>query len=342
MDASLPFPHRQSAHCESGVTANLLRFHQIECSEALAFGIGEGLFFGYLPFIKINGLPLTTFRGNVGSIFSKVNKRLGVTVRRRKFRSEKEGMRALDAKLAEGVPVGCQTGAFWLPYFPPAFRFHFNMHNLVVFGRQGDEYLISDPVFETVVRCKSEDLQRARYAKGAMAPQGAMYYLETVPQAPDMAAAALKGLVRVCTTMLRVPIPLFGVKGISFLADRLEKWPKKLGEKKALLYLGHLIRMQEEIGTGGGGFRFMYAAFLQEAAELLHLEQLFAVAERMTLIGDTWREFAVSGARMCKERGKASDTYENLADILRQCGQSERAIYTDILRLCNDRKRGVR
>jgi hypothetical protein len=342
MDASLPFPHRQSAHCESGVTANLLRFHQIECSEALAFGIGEGLFFGYLPFIKINGLPLTTFRGNVGSIFSKVNKRLGVTVRRRKFRSEKEAMQALDAKLAEGVPVGCQTGAFWLPYFPPAFRFHFNMHNLVVFGRQGDEYLISDPVFETVVRCKSEDLQRARYAKGAMAPQGAMYYLETVPQAPDMAAAAWQGLVRVCTTMLRVPIPLFGVKGISFLADRLEKWPKKLGEKKALLYLGHLIRMQEEIGTGGGGFRFMYAAFLQEAAELLHLEQLFAVAERMTLIGDTWREFAVSGARMCKERGKASDTYENLADILRQCGQSERAIYTDILRLCNDRKRGVR
>ncbi len=333
MDSLIAFPHSQSAHCESGVTANLLRFHHIECSEALAFGIGEGLFFGYLPFIKINNLPLTTFRGAVGSIFSKVNKRLGVTVRRRKFRSEAEAMDDLDAKLADGIPVGCQTGAFWLPYFPPAFRFHFNMHNLVVIGRDGDEYLISDPVFEKVVRCQRDDLRRARFARGALAPKGVMYYLEAVPQNPDMAAAARQGLIKACRTMLRTPVPFLGVRGIMFLAGRLEKWPKKLGEEQALLYLGQLIRMQEEIGTGGGGFRFMYAAFLQEAAELLGLPPLLQLSERMTLVGDTWRRFAVSGARMCKGRAKAFDTYGDLADILRQCGQSERAIYGDILAL---------
>jgi hypothetical protein len=333
MDSHIIFPHSQSAHCETGVTANLLRFHHVECSEAMAFGIGEGLFFGYLPFIKINGLPLTTFRGSVGSIFSKVNKRLGVAVRRRKFRSMARAMDALDEKLVEGVPVGCQTGAYWLPYFPPAFRFHFNMHNLVVIGREGNEYQISDPVFETVVRCKREDLQRARFARGTLAPKGAMYYLEKVPDNPDMAGAARQGLVRVCKTMLRSPIPFLGVRGIDFLACRLEQWPKKLGEELAVLYLGQLIRMQEEIGTGGGGFRFMYAAFLQEAAELLGLPSLFQLSERMTLVGDTWRSFAVSGARICKGRAKAGDTYGELADILRQCGQSEREIYGDILDL---------
>jgi hypothetical protein len=333
MDSVIAFPHSQSAHCESGVTANLLRFHHIECSEALAFGIGEGLFFGYLPFIKINNLPLTTFRGAVGSIFRKVNKRLGVTVKRRKFRSETEAMDDLDTKLMEGIPVGCQTGAFWLPYFPPAFRFHFNMHNLVVIGRDGDEYLISDPVFDKVVRCQRDDLRRARFARGTLAPKGAMYYLEAVPQNPDMAAAARQGLIKACRTMLRIPLPFLGVGGVKFLADRLEKWPKKLGEDQALLYLGQLIRMQEEIGTGGGGFRFMYAAFLQEAAELLGLPPLLQLSERMTLVGDTWRRFAVSGARMCKGRAKASDTYGDLADLLRQCGQSERAIYGDILAL---------
>ena len=133
--------------------------------------------------------------------------------------------------------------------------------------------------------------------------------------------------------MLRIPVPFLGVRGIRFLADRLEKWPKKLGEEQALLYLGQLIRMQEEIGTGGGGFRFMYAAFLQEAAELLGLPPLLQLSERMTLVGDTWRRFAVSGARMCKGRAKAGDTYGDLADILRQCGQSERVIYGDILAL---------
>jgi hypothetical protein len=333
MDSLIPFPHSQSAHCESGVTANLLRHHRIECSEALAFGIGEGIFFGYLPFIKINNLPLTTFRGSVGSIFSKVNKRLGVAVRRRTFRNQVKAMAALDEKLAEGIPVGCQTGAYWLPYFPPAFRFHFNMHNLVVIGREKDDYLISDPVFEKVVRCHKDDLQRARFARGTLAPQGAMYYLESVPPDPDMAAAARQGLVKACKTMLRTPVPFLGVRGINFLADRLEKWPKKLGDDLALLYLGQLIRMQEEIGTGGGGFRFMYAAFLQEAAELLGRAPLFQLSERMTLVGDTWRRFAVSGARMCKGRAKAGDTYSDLADILRECGQTERAIYADILEL---------
>ena len=333
MHCFIDFPHSQSAHCESGVTANLLRFHHIECSEALAFGIGEGLFFGYLPFIRLNKLPLTTFRGAVGSIFGKVTARLGVRVRRRKFRSETEAMDELDRKLAAGIPVGCQTGAYWLPYFPPAFRFHFNMHNLVVIGREGADYLISDPVFEKVVHCRREDLQRARFARGALAPKGAMYYLEAVPAAPDMQAAAQQGIVRVCKTMLNTPLPFLGVRGIGFLADRLEKWPKKLGEETALLYLGQLIRMQEEIGTGGGGFRFMYAAFLQEAADLLAMPQLLQASERMTLVGDTWRRFAVSGARMCKGRAKSSDTYGQLAEILRQCGQSERAVYRDLLGL---------
>lgn len=333
MDALIPFPHRQSAHCESGVTANLLHFHHIPCSEALAFGIGEGLFFGYLPFIRINKLPLTTFRCAVGNILGNVTRRLGVKIRRRKFRSQDEAMTALDEKLAQNIPVGCQTGAYWLPYFPPAFRFHFNMHNLVVIGRDGDEYLISDPVFENVVRCRREDLQRARFARGSLAPKGAMYYLESVPESLDMAAAVRQGLAAVCKTMLRTPVPFLGVRGIAFLADRLEKWPKKLGEESALLHLGQLIRMQEEIGTGGGGFRFMYAAFLQEAVELTGIAPLAGLSERMTEVGDTWRRFAVSGARLCKGRARPGDTYGELAGILRECARTEKGIYGDIQNL---------
>ena len=330
MNCRIDFCHRQSAHCETGVTANLLRHHGIHCSEALAFGIGEGLFFAYLPFLRVNHLPLTTFRGPVGSIFSKVNKRLGVTVRRRRFRSEKEAMAALDDKLAQGIPVGCQTGAFWLPYFPPAFRFHFNMHNLVVIGREDDHYLISDPVFEEVVRCHRDDLQRARFAKGALAPRGAMYWLESAPAAPDLTAAARRGLAGTCKTMLATPLPIVGVRGIGFLAGRLERWPRRLGEESALLHLGQLIRMQEEIGTGGGGFRFMFAAFLQEAAEILALPELRELSERMTRVGDSWRAFAVSGARMCKRRARDEDSFPTLAELLRHCARQEREIYRDL------------
>lgn len=333
MDALIDFPHQQSAHCESGVTSNLLLHHKVECSEALAFGIGEGIFFGYLPFIKVNQLPLTTFRCAVGNIFNKVNNRLGVQVKRQKFRSKQKAMDVLDQKLDEGIPVGLQTGAYWLPYFPPAFRFHFNMHNLVVIGREKNEYIISDPVFEQIVRCERQDLIKARFAKGALAPKGAMYCLESVPSNPDLEGPVRQSLHKVAKTMIKTPVPFLGVRGIRFLAARLTKWPDKLGDDQAILYLGQLIRMQEEIGTGGGGFRFMYAAFLQEAAELLNDNSCKELSERMTLVGDIWRRFAVSGARMCKGRPKEGDTFPEIADILRECAAAEEKIYTDMLQL---------
>lgn len=326
----IDFEHRQSAHCESGVTSNLLNFHGINCSEALAFGIGDGLFFGYLPFIRLNKLPLTTYRCSVGSIFSKVNQRLGVTVKRQKFRSPTKAMDELDEKLAQGIPVGCQTGAYWLPYFPPAFRFHFNMHNLVVIGKEGNDYIISDPVLTDVVKCPHTDLLKARFAKGALAPKGAMYYLENVSSSPDLDEAVTTGITSVCKIMLKTPLPFVGTRGIHFLANRLAKWPKKLGAENSILHLGQLIRMQEEIGTGGGGFRFMYAAFLQEAATLLHNDELGRLSHEMTLVGDSWREFATLGARVCKGRAKESDVYDQLADLLSLCAHKETAIYNEL------------
>ncbi len=326
----IEFHHRQSAHCESGVTSNLLYFYGVDCSEALAFGIGDGLFFGYLPFIRVNKLPLTTFRCSVGTIFNKVSKRLGVTVRRKKFRSPAKAMDELDKKLDLGIPVGCQTGAYWLPYFPPAFRFHFNMHNLVVLGREGNDYIISDPVFDDLVRCHRSDLIKARFAKGALAPKGAMYYLENVPDSPDIQQAVATGIISVSKIMLKTPVPFLGVRGINFLANRLAGWPKKLGAENAALHLGQLIRMQEEIGTGGGGFRFIYAAFLQEAAAVLGKEELARLSEQMTLTGDKWRSFATLGARVCKGRAKDEDVYDRLADMLRECAQQETDIYREL------------
>jgi len=329
----IDFPHRQAAHCESGVTSNLLSYYGQPISEAMAFGIGGGLFFGYFPMVKINHLPLITFRSSPGAIFKKCAKRLGLQVNSQRFRSQDEAMRALDAALEQGIPMGLQTGVYWLPYFPPALRFHFNAHNLVVFGREGDEYLISDPVFDVPVRCARADLQRARFAAGALAPKGRMYALGVVPEALDLAMAVRKGIREAANRMVRAPIPVIGVRGIRLLAKQLQQWPEKLGKKNATLHLGHLIRMQEEIGTGGGGFRFIYAAFLQEAAEFLKRPQLLELSAEMTEIGDNLRQFALLGARNCKGREGANSSYPALADLLRQCADREEQLFRRLLKV---------
>jgi len=327
---NLAFPHRQTAHCESGVIANLITHHGFPISEAMAFGIGGGLFFGYLPFIRINGLPLTTFRTTPGSIFNRVTKRLGIGVERKTFREEGPAMAELDRYLAQGVPVGMQTGVYWLPYFPPALRFHFNAHNLVAYGKRGDDYLISDPVLSDPVVCAAADLARARFAQGALAPKGKMYCITSVPGELNLAPAIRKGIREVCRFMLSVPFPLIGTRGIRYLADQVERWPAKLGDRRAILYLGNLIRMQEEIGTGGGGFRFIFAAFLQEAAEVLEDKRFLELSQRMTEIGDLWREFAVAGARHCKGRSGQGENFGDLARILRRCAEQEHALFSDL------------
>jgi hypothetical protein len=330
---NIAFEHRQSAHCESGVTSNLLHHYGVDISEALAFGIGAGLFFGYLPFIKVNKLPLTTYRCEVGGIFKRVTRKLGVNVRWQKFRNPQKAMDALDRKIEEGIPVGCRTGGYWLPYFPPAFRFHFNMHNLVIIGKNGHNYLISDPVFPDPELCARKDLIRARFAKGALAPKGTMYFITATSPRYDLARAIRKGIREVCRRMLHTPGPVIGVRGIRFLANQVEKWPQKLGRRKALLYVGQLIRMQEEIGTGGGGFRFMYSAFLQESARILDEPRLVDSARKMTEAGDRWRESAVIGARICKGRASGPASYRDMADILRDCAEKEKTIYRELLSL---------
>ncbi len=326
----IPFQHNQSAHCETGVTANLLSHYGLNISEAMVFGVGSGLFFGYFPFIRLNHLPLTAFRITTGGIMNRTVKRLGVQIKWEKFRNQQKAGDALDQKLEQQTPVGCRAGAYWLTYFPRRYRFHFNMHNLVVYGKNGNEYLISDPVIPDPVRCSGEVLMKARFAKGPLPPKGKLYYITGMPEQVDLPKAVIKGVAEVCRTMLKAPGPFLGIKGIRYLAGNVEKWPEKFGAKKAGLYLGQVIRMQEEIGTGGAGFRFIYAAFLQEAAGVLEDKRFLDLSSRMTQIGDRWRDFAVMASRMCKHRASESESYLAMSTILRECADYEASLYKDL------------
>lgn len=330
---SIDFVHHQSAHCESGAISNLLRHRGMGIDEPLAFGIGSGLFFAHVPFLKLdnNKIPLTTFRMSPGLILKRVTRLLGVGCEVRRFRDVVDAMDALDAALDSGIPVGLQVGVYWLPFFPEALRFHFNAHNMVVYGKEGDDYLISDPTLEEPVRCSARDLRKARFAQGPLAPKGKMYYMSSVPDDPPVAASVFKGLKRTCFLMLKNPFGIGGVNGIGYLSRSIRKWPGRMSEDRAVLYLTNVIRMQEEIGTGGAGFRFLFAAFLQRAADYLpQREWLLKKSDEMTAIGDRWREFAVMAARMCKGRADVEDTFENAADIVRECGDREKEFFKDL------------
>ena len=323
---NIDFKHTQSAHCENGVVSNLMRHNGFEVSEPMVFGIGSGLLFSYLPFIKVDHAPVFTYRILPGLIFNRFAKRVGVKVKREKFKNPKTAKERLDENLRNNNPVGLQVGVYNLTYFPEEYRFHFNAHNMVVYGKDGDQYLISDPVMEHTVSLSEKQLEKVRFAKGAFAPKGHIYYPVAFPEKLNLEKAIVKGIKQTCRDMT-APVPIVGVKAMRWVARNIRKWPKKIGAKHTNHYLGQIVRMQEEIGTGGGGFRYIYAAFLQEAGKLLNNEELLKLSKQMTEIGDQWRDFAVDASRIYKNRSAENDGYNKIADQLDAIAKREEVFF---------------
>ena len=320
------FQHKQAAHCENGAIVNLLGDKGFKISEPMAFGLGSGLFFVYLPFLKINHAPGISYRPMPGKIFNRMAKRLGIKVQRLKFSDPKKAQQKLDENLSKNIPTGLVVGVYNLPYFPDEYRFHFNAHNIVVFGKENGNYLISDSVMDYTVSLNEDELEKVRYAKGALAPKGHLYYPVSVPDTMDLTNPIKKAIKQTCSDML-APVPLVGVKAIRWVAKDILKWHKKLGVAKTNYNLANMIRMQEEIGTGGGGFRFIYAAFLQEAGEYLKNQELLSLSQEMALIGDKWRDFALEASRVVKKRSNTENVYQVLSNDLMKLADLEEAFF---------------
>ena len=332
------FEHIQTAHCENGVTTSLLKnigVHQI--TEPLAFGIGSGLFFIYIPFLKINKGPAIAFRTMPGLIFKRTCNSLQIPVIRKKFSSKQKASESLIQCLNDGRLVGLQVGVFYLPYFPKEYRFHFNAHNLIVYGKEADNYLVSDPVMETPTTLTSYELERVRFAKGALSPKGQLYYPEeriiTVTD-EQIKKAIVSGIKRNVRDMIHIPGNIAGVKGIVYTGKKIKKWRDKLGLKDAGLYIAQLVRMQEEIGTGGGGFRYIYAAFLQQAYKYhTNHEGLIDISNLFTQAGDLWRDAAVQGAAIYKGRMTNQQDFNLMGDYLIEIADIEKRAFQALAKI---------
>lgn len=330
------FEHRQAAHCESGVTSNLLRNASGgKITEPLAFGIGAGLFFAYIPLIKVNNGPAIAFRTMPGFIFNRTCKSLNIPVVRKKFGSKEKAQAFLNGCLDNGHAVGCQVGVYYLPYFPKEYRFHFNAHNLVVFGKDGDNYLVSDPIMEGTNVMDSYQLERVRFAKGALSPKGHIYYPKENKNITDeqIRRAIKSGIKKNVYNMLNIPGSFAGISGIRNTGKKIKSWRDKLGLEKAKLYLAQMVRMQEEIGTGGGGFRYIYGAFLQEADVYLPGNQLAEYSSIFTKAGDLWRTAAVHAAGIYKGRIGSQDDFNTMGDYLLEIAEIEKSAFETLKKI---------
>ena len=325
---TLPFKHQMAAHCESGAVTSLLNNAGLEITEPMVFGISSGIFFGYFHKMKSFTFPTFIVRNKPGSMRENLAKRLGIKFHTEKFRSQEEGMRRLDELLGKKIPVAVQVDFFYMDYLPEWERVHINVHFIVVVGRKGSKYIVSDSYFPKLVELESESLRKARFAGGSMSPKGFLFYPEYIPNHIDYRQAIIKGTKKTCFYMLKIPIPFLGIKGIRRFAKKIVEWPSLARDTEHLSHEVMKINiLLEDQGTGGAGFRFMYATFLQQASGILNNQEWSLLSKEMMEIGDGWREISLFASRIGKNRDLGQNRLKELGTMLLERADAEERFF---------------
>lgn len=327
----IPFDHKMGAHCESGTVTSLLNHAGLAISESMVFGISSGIFFGYFHKHKSFAFPTFIVRNRPGDIRKNISRQLRIRFQTFEFKQEYSGMEKLDRLIDLGIPAASQVDFFYLDYVPLWERVHINVHFMVVIGKEGADYIISDSYFPKTVRLPETSLRKGRFAGGNMSPHGFLFYPVSVPLNPDLRKPILKGIRKACFNMLNVPVPFVGIKGIRLFARRISEWPKLARDTE---HLSHEIMkiniLLEDQGTGGAGFRYMYASFLQQAAEVVGKPELKQRSSELMSIGDGWREISLFAARIGKNRDLGESRLKELGDMLMDRARAEEIFFKQL------------
>lgn len=349
------YQHRVSSHCETGSLRNILAYEGFKISEPMAFGIGSGVVFAHLFFTRgPSGFPVSALRFPMGAVFKNASKRLGIDIFQKKLKSPEAALEKANQLIDEGKPCAACVDMFYMKYLPKLMRIHVPLHFITLIGREKDFYYVSDPYYNEIGKLSVEDLKLAWETHSLMSSDNLLVYIKDSPSDDqiDWKRAIKKSINFTTVNMLLQPgirelLPIFGVNGIKTFAKSILSWPEKY--KGLVLREGMLgtANIFEEQGTGGGAFRMLYSAFLQEAAGVFNSDGLKEIALRMMENGHAWRDASRTLIRVAKpipikrkdyeswisDNNNKESLYEGIAESSRlfsERGDAEKIIFTDL------------
>jgi hypothetical protein len=325
------FTHHMAAHCESGTLTALLNHKGLEITEPMIFGIGSGLYFGYLSHTPSLNFPMFIIRTKPGQLREKIAKRTDIKFKTQKFRNKYKAEETLDQLIAQNIPVAVQVDFYYMDYIPQWERVHANIHFVTVLGKEGDEYIVSDSYYPKLARLHKDKLIKARFAGGYMAPKGFMYYIESVPESIEYKTLIPKAIKNTINNMIGIQPGFIGVRGIKLFSKKVQQWPKLTRD---IDHLSHEIMkinvFLEDQGTGGGGFRYLFATFLRQASELFNDKDLSDLSKKMMEIGDGWRNISYFAAKIGKNRDLGADKLKELGNMIMDRANEEESFYKEL------------
>lgn len=306
-------------HCETTTAGTLLRCLGIEVSEAMLFGLGQGLGFIYWT-MKSMPHPFIGGRIKPDHLTANLCANLNLQLNLKETSSKKKAWSTVQDLLERNIPVGLKLDSYHLEYFTT--KVHFAGHYVAMYGYDDDDVFLVDTRQQGgAVKTSKESLALARAEKGPMSSKNLAFWITDDKKRRRLKDALIPAIINNCRDYLNPPIKNFGFKGIKKTADSIETWFLESDDVKRDFTTTAML--MEKAGTGGALFRNMYRDFLFEAADILSSKDIEDCAASFASIAKQW----TSVAELLNNAGssgnvdfiqQASGTLSNIAELERK------------------------
>jgi hypothetical protein len=262
--------HFDGQHCETTATGTLLKQLDIELSEAMLFGLGEGLGFVFWN-MKTMNFPFIGGRIKPDELSKNIAKNLYVELTVKETSSRQKAWNSVKELIDNGQVVGLKLDCYYLEYF--SMPIHFAGHYVALYGYDDNfAFLVDTKQQGGKVKTSLESLALARAEKGLMASNNLYYTLHKTGKKFDLKNAIVTAIRNNASEYLNPPITNIGYKGILKTSTEIIKWYKK--SKDIENDFKTTAMLMEKAGTGGALFRNFYRDFLKESYDVLKFDKL--------------------------------------------------------------------
>lgn len=302
-------------HCETTATGTLLRQLDIELSEPMLFGLGEGLGFIFWNMKSMN-FPFIGGRVKPDVLTQNIAKNLNLELTVKETASTQKAWDNVKELIDSGKAVGIKLDCFHLQYFSKPF--HFAGHYTALYGYDNENaFLVDTKQQGGQVKTSLKSLELARAEKGPMSSKNLHYTLFKTNKKFDLKTAIITAIRNNAADYMNPPITNIGYKGILKTSIEIIKWFKRTSDIENDFKTSAML--MEKAGTGGALFRNLYRDFLKESYDLLKLDKLKSGHEAFVEIAGLWTSVSdlfekVSQTKDFKYIQQASDILKTIAD----------------------------
>ncbi|MCX2430647.1 MULTISPECIES: BtrH N-terminal domain-containing protein [unclassified Pedobacter] len=305
-------------HCETTTTGTLLRHLDIELSEPMLFGLGQGLGFIFWNMKSMN-FPFIGGRIKTDLLTQNLAKNLSLELTIKETSSMLKAWEDVKQLLDNGIVVGLKLDCYHLEYFSNPF--HFAGHYAAIYGYDKETaFLVDTKQQGGQVKTSLRSLALARNEKGPMSSRNLHYTLSKTDKKYNLKSAILIAIRNNATDYVNPPITNIGYKGILKTSKEIQNWFDTSKDIESEFKASAML--MERAGTGGALFRNLYRDFLNESYNILKLDTLKEAHEEFVEIASLWTE--ISNLFLQVSKTKDRKYIEQVTDILKQLSTKEK------------------